>query len=62
MGKKQKAAAAAVAVAAAAGMVTGTVFESPVELIEDPAPVTDVQQMDDDDASAVEERQKRPAA
>ena len=43
MGKKEKAAAAVVAVTAAAGMVAGTVIESPVELVEDVLPITDVQ-------------------
>jgi len=62
MGKKEKAAAAVVAVAAAAGMVTGTVIESPVELVEDVLPITDVQRADEDDAAVQEERQKGPAA
>jgi len=61
MSKKQKAAAAAVAVAAAAGMVTGAVFESPAELVQDVLPITDVQQAEDD-AAAQEERQKGPTA
>jgi len=62
MGKKQKAAAAAVAVVAAAGMVTGSVIESPAELLEDPAPIADVQQTEDDDAVVAEKRQKGVAA
>lgn len=63
MGKRKKAAAAAVAVAAAAGMVTGAVFESPADLLQDPAPITQVQQTDEGgDDAAPEERQKTPAA
>ena len=62
MNRKQKAAAAAVAVAAAAGMVTGTVIESPVELAADVLPVSDVQQVEDDAAINQEERQKGIAA
>ena len=63
MNRKQKAAAAAMAVVAAAGMVTATVVESPVELLEDPAPVTDVQQVDDEGTAAQEEKKVRsPAA
>lgn len=62
MSKKQKAAAAAMAVMAAAGMVTATVIESPAELIEDPAPVTGVQQMEDEETAAQEKRQRGPVA
>ena len=58
MDKKKAAAAAAVTVAAAAGMVTGTVFDSPVDLLQEPAPVVSVQAADDDDGSVPEERQK----
>lgn len=56
--KKKAAAAAAVTVAAAAGMVTGTVFESPAELL--PEVVQEMQQAEEDAASVAEERQKGP--
>ena len=62
MNRKQKAAAAAMAVVAAAGMVTATVVESPAELLEDPAPVTDVQQVDDEGTAAQEEKKVRSPA
>jgi len=60
MNKKQKAAAAAVAVAAAAGMVTGTVIESPAELVADVLPIE--AQQAEDEAPVQDERQKGPAA
>lgn len=62
MDKKKAAAAAAVTVAAAAGMVTGTVFDSPADLMQEPAAIVSVQADDDDGAAAPEERQKGPAA
>ena len=62
MDKKKAAAAAAVTVAAAAGMVTGTVFDSPADLMGEPAAIVSVQADDDDCAVAQEERQKGPAA
>jgi len=61
MNRKQKAAAAAVTVVAAAGMVTGTVFESPAELVEDVLPIAGVQQSEEE-AAVQEKRQKGPAA
>ena len=62
MDKKKAAAAAAVTVAAAAGMVTGAVFDSPADLMQEPAAIVSVQADDDDCAVAQEERQKGPAA
>lgn len=62
MDKKKAAAAAAVTVAAAAGMVTGTVFDSPADLMEEPAAIVSVQTDEDDSGAALEERQKGPAA
>ena len=61
MDKKKAAAAAAVAVAAAAGMVTGTVFDNPTDLMQEPAAVVSAQG-EDDDCTAPEERQKGPSA
>ena len=60
MKKRKAAAAAAVTVAAVAGVVTGTAFDSPVDLVPEIA-VTAEQQADDDDAAATEQR-KGPAA
>ena len=48
MDKKKAAAAAAVTVAAATGMVTGTVFESPADLMGEPAAIVSVQADEDD--------------
>ena len=62
MDKKKAAAAAAVTVAAAAGMVTGTVFDSPADLMGEPAAIVSVQADEDDGGTATEERQKGPAA
>ena len=62
MDKKKAAAAAAVTVAAAAGMVTGTVFDSPADLMGEPAAIVSVQTDEDDGGTATEERQKGPAA
>lgn len=61
MDKKKAAAAAAVAVAAAAGMVAGTVFDNPTDLMQEPAAVVSAQG-EDDDCTAPEERQKGPSA
>ena len=60
---KKAAAAAAVTAAAVAGMVTGTVFENPADLMQDPNPIVSTQQAadDDGDAAASEERQRAPA-
>ncbi|MBE6940649.1 MAG: hypothetical protein E7457_07535, partial [Ruminococcaceae bacterium] len=58
MSKKQKAAAAAMAAVAAAGMVTGSVIDSPVELIGPTVPVADLQLTEEEDAAIQEERQK----
>ena len=60
MKKRKAAAAAAVTVAAVAGVVTGTAFDSPVDLVPEIA-VTAEQQADDDDAAVTEQR-KGPAA
>lgn len=60
MKKRKAAAAAAVTVAAVAGVVTGTAFDSPVDLAPEIA-VTAEQQADDDDAAVTEQR-KGPAA
>lgn len=62
MDKKKAAAAAAVTVAAAAGMVTGTVFDSPADLMGEPAAIVSVQTDEDDGTVSQEERQKGPAA
>ena len=59
MKKRKAAAAAAVTVAAVAGVVTGTAFDSPVDLVPEIA-VTAEQQADDDDAAVTEQR-KGPA-
>lgn len=61
MSKKQKAAAAAAAVVAAAGMVTGSVIDSPAELMKAPTPAYDLQLTEEEDTAVQEERQKRPA-
>lgn len=58
--KRKAAAAAAVTVAAVAGVVTGTAFDSPMDLVPEIA-VTAEQQADDDGAAVVEQR-KGPAA
>ena len=60
MKKRKAAAAAAVTVAAVAGVVTGTAFDSPMDLVPEIA-VTAEQQTDDDDAAVAEQR-KGPAA
>ena len=62
MYKKRAAAAAAVTVAAAAGMVTGAVFDSPADLMGEPAAIVSVQADEDDGGAALEERQKGPTA
>ena len=62
MNKKQKAAAAAMAAVAAAGVITGTVFESPAELAEDLLPAAAEQQLEEETTVAEERRQKGPAA
>lgn len=58
MSKKQKAAAAVAAVVAAAGMVTGSVIDSPTELIEPTGAVVDIQMTEEEDTAAQEKRQK----
>ncbi len=60
MKKRKAAAAAAVTVAAVAGVVTGTAFDSPMDLVPEIA-VTAEQQADDDDAAVAEQR-KSPSA
>lgn len=62
MDRKKTAAAAALAAAAAAGMVTGALFDSPADLLEEPGVVVETQ-ADGDDAGAPDdgERQKTPA-
>ena len=62
MDKKKAAAAAAVTVAAAAGMVTGAVFDSPADLMGEPAAIVSVQADEDDGGAALKERQKGPTA
>jgi len=60
MGKgRQKAAAAAMAAAAVVGVATGTVFESPADLMQDPEAIV-LQQTEEEDGFATEERQKKP--
>ena len=58
MKKREKAAAAAVTVAAAAGMVTGTLFDTPVDLLAEPDAVVETVQADDEDAGAPVEKQR----
>ena len=60
MDKKKAAAMAAVTTAAAASMVTGTLFDSPAELLNQPEP-DDIVEFMDDDAEGTEEETKRSA-
>ena len=60
MKKRKSAAAAAVTVAAAAGVITGTAFDSPVDLV--PEIAVTAEQQADDDGAAVTEQRKGPAA
>ena len=60
MKKRKAAAAAAVTAAAVAGVVTGTAFDSPMDLVPE-ITVTAEQQAEDDDA-AVSQQQKGPMA
>ena len=60
MKKRKAAAAAAVTVAAVAGVVTGTAFDSPVDLV--PEIAVTAEQQADDDGAAVTEQRKGPAA
>ncbi|SFP96311.1 hypothetical protein SAMN05216343_11938 [Oscillibacter sp. PC13] len=62
MDKRKAAAAAAVTVVAAAGMVTGALFDSPADLLENPDPQPIVQQLTDgdNDAGVPEERRTSP--
>jgi len=59
---KKKVAATAVTVAAVAGMVTGSVFDNPAEIVPEVAEQVDFLQTDDDAAEIQEERQKGPAS
>lgn len=58
MKKREKAAAAAVTVAAAAGMVTGTLFDTPADLLAEPDAVVETVQAEDEDAGAPVEKQR----
>ena len=60
MKKRKAAAAAAVTVAAVAGVVTGTAFDSPADLV--PEIALTAEQQADDDGAAVAEQRKGPAA
>ena len=60
MKKRKAAAAAAVTVAAAAGVITGTAFDSPMDLVPEIA-VTAEQQAEDEGAAVMEQR-RGPAA
>ena len=64
MKKREKAAAAAVTVAAAASMVTGTLFDTPADLLAEPDSVVEtVQTLDDEEAGTpMEKKQKNLAA
>ena len=64
MNKRKKAAVAAVTTAAAAGMVTGTLFDTPAELMNTPEPdaVVEVLSDDGDGAGAEETRRGIPAS
>ena len=54
MGKRKKAAIAAVTTAAAAGLVTGTLFDSPADLMGEPEPAAVVETLEKRDSGTVE--------